>query len=591
MDFFGAQDRAKSNSLYLVSLFSLAVGAVALLLTLLVGLIDPKTIIVPDIAPSARDFLIEGRWSLLWQSLDWLGIAKVAAAMALFLGTMSLAKSITLRRGGGRAVAESLGGVKLDPLGGKPEYRALCNIVAEMALAAGIPAPPVYVLRDETCVNAFAAGYGPEDAVIGITEGALTHLNRDELQGVIAHEFSHILYGDMRLNIRLMGLLFGILAVGIGGEILLRATPRRSGRKNNGVAVIFLAGLALYIIGYVGHYLAHLIRCAISRQREFLADAASAQFTRNPRALASALIKIQRLVNETGSGDLSADSARVGQMSHMFFTSAIRRGLMGLAATHPPLATRVARLRGLPDPTPTVSSAPASGDDRVSSLVGGASPELTSIMDAVMDPIEASTVILAMLVSSDPTIRERQLGEVSVRLPSTLAVAWKSSLERTRDLPRRDRLRTLDLAMPALTQLSGPQRARVVELMERLILADGRLDIFEYLIVTLTRRRLGVEFMFLPSKPFDGSAAEASRIVLSTLESVSGRQNSAQTLSADSAKFHAALRRLEREPERLRRGFVNFAMGVINSDGAVTDDEAEMIRAVAAALSVPCPNH
>ena len=226
-----------------------------------------------------------------------------------------------------------------------PDERRILNVVEEMAIAAGTPVPPVYLLEKEDGINAFAAGHSPSDAVVAVTRGCVRTLSRDELQGVVGHEFSHILNGDMRLNLRLMGVLFGILLIGLTGYILLRSSSGyrvRDDRDDDrgGRNVLPLIGLALYVIGYVGVFFANLIKSAVSRQREFLADASAVQFTRNPDGIAGALKKI---------GALSAGSTirepRAEEASHMFFGSAGGAGqLFGLLATHPPLVERIRRL-------------------------------------------------------------------------------------------------------------------------------------------------------------------------------------------------------------------------------------------------------
>ncbi len=235
----------------------------------------------------------------------------------------------------------------LHPDSTDPDERRLLNVVEEMAIASGLPVPPVYLLENEPGINAFAAGHTPGDAVIAVTSGTLRRLSRDELQGVIGHEFSHILNGDMRLNIRLMGVLFGILVIGIVGWIIFRSSfgsPTRCPDDDDdrkGFNPIPLIGLALYVIGYVGVFFGNLIKAAVSRQREFLADASAVQFTRNPDGLAGALKKIGALAEGSQIQDPHAEEA-----SHLFFGKAVG-GLdhfFGLLASHPPLVERIRRI-------------------------------------------------------------------------------------------------------------------------------------------------------------------------------------------------------------------------------------------------------
>ena len=248
------------------------------------------------------------------------------------------------RAHGGRAA----GGRLLHPDKASPDERRLLNVVEEMAIASGLPVPPVYLLENESGINAFAAGHTTGDAVVAVTAGTLNRLSRDELQGVIAHEFSHILNGDMRLNIRLMGVLFGILVIGLTGWIIFRSSlgggyVRMGARDDDrkGFNPLPLIGLALYVIGYVGVFFGNVIKAAVSRQREFLADASAVQFTRNPEGIAGALKKIGALAEGSRVEDPHAEEA-----SHMFFGEAVSgfNELFGLLSTHPPLVERIRRI-------------------------------------------------------------------------------------------------------------------------------------------------------------------------------------------------------------------------------------------------------
>ena len=248
--------------------------------------------------------------------------------------------------GGGHTVAELMGGRLLHPQTGDLDERKVLNVVEEMAIAAGTPVPPVYLLENEEGINAFAAGHSPNDAVVGVTRGCVQTLSRDELQGVIGHEFSHILNGDMRLNLRLMGVLFGILLIGLTGYILLRSTSGYRVRVNDrdddrgGRNVLPLIGLALYVIGYVGVFFANLIKAAVSRQREFLADASAVQFMRNPEGIAGALKKIGG--SPPGRPSTSRGPRRPATCSSAMPGTAGQ--LFGLLETHPPLVERIRRL-------------------------------------------------------------------------------------------------------------------------------------------------------------------------------------------------------------------------------------------------------
>ena len=234
-----------------------------------------------------------------------------------------------------------LGGRPVDPQTKDLAQRRLLNVVEEMAIASGVPVPPVFVLENEPGINAFAAGFHPNDAVVAVSQGALNYLTREEIQGVIAHEFSHILNGDMRLNLRLIGIVYGILVLAVIGYYVMRSTSfsSRDDEKKGGAAAILFIGLAMYILGYIGVFFGNLIKSAISRQREYLADASAVQFTRYPQGIAGALKKIGGLTEGSRIRDQHAE-----EVSHMFFGDALSGSFFQLFATHPPLADRIRRL-------------------------------------------------------------------------------------------------------------------------------------------------------------------------------------------------------------------------------------------------------
>ena len=329
-NFFEQQDTARKKSGRLVLLFVAAV-AVIIVLVYLVALMATGFLGTDDPQAGAPPYL--GLFLL-----TAFGVTGVVASCSVY-------KVIALRSGGGESVARSMGGRLLQPDAADAFERKILNVVEEMALASGIAVPPVYLMDHESGINAFAAGYSPDNAVIGITRGAVEQLTRDELQGVVAHEFSHILNGDMRLNIRLMGVLFGILAIAVIGRMLMHIgfasgssyRSRRSNRDNSGAIWFGLAGLAIMAIGFVGVFFGRVIQASVSRQREFLADASAVQFTRNPDSIGGALKRIGGFSSFVGSGH--ADEA-----SHMFIATSTRMWANGAFATHPPIEERIKRI-------------------------------------------------------------------------------------------------------------------------------------------------------------------------------------------------------------------------------------------------------
>ena len=312
-NFFQQQDSARRKTFQLVVYFVLAI---LILIALVYGLLLALSMY------SAHE-------PVSWWQPELLLFA--APAVGLVVGGASAFKVAQLASGG-QAVALMMGGEEVPGTTTDARQKRLLNVVEEMALAAGVPVPPVYVL-EEPGINAFAAGYAPGDAVVAVSQGCLNYLTRDELQGVVAHEFSHILNGDMRLNIRLIGLIFGIMALSIIGRMLMFTSGGRSSGRNDSRGGLMLLGLGVFVLGLAGAFFGRLIMAAVSRQREYLADASAVQFTRNSDGIGGALKKIGGLAK--GS---RIDNPQAAEAGHMFFANAFAgEGLAGLLATHPPL--------------------------------------------------------------------------------------------------------------------------------------------------------------------------------------------------------------------------------------------------------------
>ena len=330
MDFFGQQDTARSNTAWLIILFMLGVVC---MIALVHGTVAVCYAYLQE-EYYHEVYLATGKYvevDLVAVLLDWnLALYTSGATLGLIL-LGSLFKIIQLGSGG-KAVAEAMGAMPVKPNSRDPHERRLINVVEEMALAAGTPVPGIYIMHEEQGINAFAAGYTSSDAVVAVTYGTMTRLNRDELQGVVAHEFSHIVNGDMRINIHLMGLLHGILLVALLGEILMRTGGRTSDRSR---LVLFVGGWMLLTTGYLGLFFGRMIKAAVSREREYLADAAAVQFTRNPAGLVGALKKIGGYSRGSEVERPNAEFA-----SHLFFAS----GIASLFSTHPPLGERILRI-------------------------------------------------------------------------------------------------------------------------------------------------------------------------------------------------------------------------------------------------------
>lgn len=535
MDFFEHQDIARRKTGRLVILFLLAVVAIIAVIYLVAAAlflgVDEQTV--------QADRSLD-----LWDPGLFFLVAVVTLAV-ISLG--SLYKTIELSAGGEK-IALMLGGRLLHPNTQDLDERRVLNVVEEMSLASGVPVPPVYVLDRERGINAFAAGFEPGDAVIGVTRGTIELLNRDELQGVIAHEFSHILNGDMRLNIRLIGILHGILILAILGYILMRFGPLSGGsssrRREGGgaAAAILLLGLTVYLVGYIGVFFGKLIKSAVSRQREFLADAAAVQFTRNPQGIAGALKKIGGWSPSSRIEDSHAEEA-----SHMFFGDAFAGSLFNLFSTHPPLAERIRRV----DPTfdgqfPQIDSRADAPVAAMAGFAGGAAPaaetqasagladrsraelaalrarsgrtalnpeqalarvgtadaeaihyahNLVTALPAELDqaahePYGARAVVYALLLDKDLGIRRRQLEGLQTQAePQSFKETLRLS-EIVDSLGDEYRLPVADLTLSALKSLSPGQYSTFRKNVETLVKADNQIALSEYVLWSVLVRHL-----------------------------------------------------------------------------------------------------
>jgi Zn-dependent protease with chaperone function len=524
-NFFQHQENARRNTGRLVFLFILGILLIsALVYALAVG-------VFVYIGKSQG----HGPSPSLWQPMILL--ASVIGVIAI-VGLGSLYK-VSQLSSGGSSVALMVGGREIQPSTKDWREKRLLNIVEEMSIASGVPMPPVYILPDEAGINAFAAGYAQGDAVVAVSQGSLDYLSRDELQGVVAHEFSHILNGDMRLNIRLMGLIYGLIVLSIVGYFLLRmagsSSSSYSGRKkDSGAAQFFLLGLGLLILGWIGSVIGQMIQAAISRQREFLADSSAVQFTRNPFGIAGALKKIGGM--EYGSEIKHPESKAV---SHMFFADAVIHRFSDLLATHPPLPERIKRLEpswtgeyppvhklhsptdeespkkktkppldiaGLPT-IPGIPNVPApvilnlSADEAISRIgtIPLASEETASaiheqipdiIRDAAHDPYSARALIYCLLLDSRPEIREKQLNALRQASDENEVRETMKLEESVRALPDAIKLPVMDISLPALRQMSKAQYHDFREIVQKLIDADEELSLFEYVLHSLLKHYL-----------------------------------------------------------------------------------------------------
>ncbi len=523
MNFFESQEHAHKRTTLLVVLFVLAVIALILVANVLV-------MVVFGLIGSEQ---LQNGGTLIRQ-MDWKTFATVGAGVSVVVVAGSLYKIVALSAGG-KVVAESLGGQLIPQNAQDLNQRKLLNIVEEMAIASGTPAPPVYLLANESGINAFAAGFSPRDAVIGVSQGAIEHLSREQLQGVIAHEFSHIFNGDMRLNIRLMGALNGILVLGMLGYYLLYSSSFSGHRRVNskeGGGILALA-VGLMVIGFAGTFFGALIKASVSRQREYLADATAVQFTRNPNGIAGALKRIGGLA--AGS---TIENPGAPEVSHAFFAQGIAGPMQWLAATHPPLEKRILRIdptwdgkydssdqpetardvqqtgqahfRARPDFASSADAVAAGAAmvgvmtamDQIGNLKQEAVDYARSLLselpqaikEAARDPYGARALIYCMVLDKGQEVRSKQLKCLQdLADPDVYALTLKL-MPQMNELDVKFRLPVVDIAISALKQLSSSQYSPFKRNMTALIQMDSRVDLMEWSLQKILFRHLDGQF-------------------------------------------------------------------------------------------------
>ncbi len=664
MDFYARQAAARGQTRWLVFAFTVSLLAVAL----------------------ALDFVLftflAGRNSYGFNALDYAaanpGAALFSTLMVMgVLGLASLYKTMELRGGGG-VVARSLGGVLVSRDTADLKRKRLLNIVEEMAIASGVPMPEVYVLEQEPGINAFAAGHTPANAAVTVTQGALDRLTREELQGVIGHEFSHILNGDMRLNVQLMGWLFGLFVIGLIGRMIVQVSPRNR-RDSNGLVLL---GLAVIALGYVGLLAGRILQAAVSRQRERLADASGVQFTRNPQGLKGALVKIA--ASPDGSALVAADAEPA---AHMFFAE----GLARVFATHPPILERIRQLdpqfdpRELeraaaePDQDPSAAEfaaqeseglsyggsraagaavgglgAGAAGAAQRSHFAGGGlggvgqiafgartgagvdqaaravasqvgqpatahlehaqavrlalSPAARELTES---PSGAQALLIALLISKDPAVRERQLAVLASSSNPATAQAIQRVIPVAQSVDPMLRLPVLQRSFPALRRATAGQRKALARLVNDLIHADQRVDVFEFCLAKLLETSFGAE---AGTKPLHGTltledAEGEIALLFATLAQIGAHDERAARTAYEvgissvlpmrrppyaavgdwQSQLSAALPRLEQLHPFAKKAVIEGLVKTIADDEMLMDEEAELLRTVCALLHCPLP--
>ena len=645
MDFFGRQDIARKNSKILIFYYSIAVLAISSLIGLTLLFIKSWLLKSENIRHLQVDFFDP--------KLFLMGAGPVLILILL----ASFFKSLALSKGGGAMVAKSLGGREVDRSTNNHKERVLVNVIEEMSIASGVPVPSIFILDQEDDINAFAAGYTPSDAAIGVTNGCLNILNRDELQGVIAHEFSHILNGDMRLNIRMISVLFGILVLTLIGYFTLRLLPSGSSRRSSskeggggGLAIILVIALAMMIFGFIGQITAKLIKAAVSRQREFLADASAVQFTRNPAGISGALKKIG------GGAGSTISHHRAEEASHMFFGSCFKKKFINIFATHPPLEDRIRAIDGtfegfISSRNQNFSQSHfGQTESMVSSLSGGQSISIenqkqeyglkvldqmgqicdeqmyvargilssinNSIINAVRDRDGAKVIAGFLLLSSDESTRERQTVIIK-DFVGPIFDDLQGHIEEILESPSATKIAIMDLCLPSLRSCSENEYDQFCNYIDMLILSDDQIDLFEFMIQRIIKRHLDQYFgRVKKSNSFRfvslSNVKKECTVILSAMagvgsavksESLEAFNNGALILENEGSgnlkmlepgscginEIDKALDKLERCSSTLKKDILVACGTAALSDNHLSCLEIELLRVIADSIGTPIP--
>lgn len=646
MDFFEAQTQSKKRTGRLIVLFGFAVVG-----TVLAGY-GAALLIQGGLRHNGMTSEhFSSTFGPSWQPKLFFSVTGLTL---IVIGASALSKWVSFREGGS-AVAQMLGGRKVDPRTKNLAERQLLNVVEEMAIASGSPVPATFILPEDKSINAFAAGLTSHDAAVAVTRGTLEALSRDELQAVIGHEFSHILNGDMRLNLRLASIIFGILFVGLIGQSMfrglshlrMRSSSRSSKKGGGGIVLIYVAiAAATLVVGYVGYFFGRLIQAAVSRQREFLADASAVQFTRNPEGMTGVLKKIG---GQAESPELK--SPKAGQINHCFFSQAFVSSLGGLT-THPPLDTRIraidpkfdgkferpkirrpssrkspAKEVKKPNPIPdllthsigrvldpagllaTIGVLDASGIDHAQQLLAQLGDEFR---EAAQSPEQAEPLVYALLLDQSSEQRTKQLK----LLTPEIATAADSHFAKLNTLPVEVRLPLVQLTLVGLRGLDAAGQAHLKSTMKQVAECDGQINSFEYALQRVINH--GLEVANSPAANLGNqiysfgavgqststllsalahagtgnletaaAAFESSRVQIPLMKSVMLRFVKFDDI--DLKKLDKALDQLATAAPPIKARVVAAACAVIVHDGSADISEIELLRATCAALDVPMP--
>ena len=573
MDFFAEQDAARRRSRWLILWYAVAVIAVVASYCAVAGALYA---LLAQQAPPPRL------------------VVAVAGAVAAFVLSISAYRMWQLS-GGGPAIAELLNARYVEAGRCTPAERRLLNVVEEMAIASGISVPAVYILDYDDAINALVAGYSPNEAVIIVTQGAVQKLSRDELQGVMGHEFSHILNGDMALNLRLVSVLAGLTWFADAAERLIfetawrnRGLPRE--KRGDGVLAALFAGMVAFI-GFPATFAADAIKGAISRERERLADAAAVQFTRNPDGVAGALDSILALRAQTMVRALHAEL-----FSHMFFAPAA--GGWWRPPTHPPLLERIKSAH--PRFKRDEYRERRHGIRREVAVIDGSGNVVKNMaqgLASVGRPAPEHVDYAARLLASLPADVREALHDANGARAQMLALA--------RGDKRKDMLTLAELAIPALKAQPQKLRDAFIAELSSVVEADRRVTLGEFVLLTYLRQRLregAGQPIRTQFRRIEEVAADA-HIVVSLLARSSPDPGTAFARGAallklgwtkpveqlDTRKVSDALERLRHLAPLAKPAVIKACMAAANADGVFNTAETDLVRMVAATLDCPVP--
>ena len=635
MNFFESQATAKRNTGKLIFLFALAVLSLIVITNFLVMAVLSFG--------GAGMTSMAAKTGVHFDLMMFLIIGAIVSSIVLF-GSLYKISSLS---GGGARIAEMMNGRLVVSGSADPAERRVLNIVEEMAIASGTSVPPVY-LMEESGINAFAAGYSPSDAIVAVTRGTIDTLSRDQLQGVIAHEFSHILHGDMRINIRLIGVLHGIMVLGIIGYHLLRggAYSRRS--KDSG-GIVFV-GLALVIVGFVGTFFGNLIKAAVSRQREYLADASAVQFTRNPDGIGQALMQIAR--NHDRSYIKNPKSAEI---SHALFEEGQVSALSRLYATHPPLNDRILailpRWKGDYEESDWDRSVLAAAEqkekpfeqsrrEKATAILTGATGVLLAdavinqvgnpdgkhldyadalvrkipqlFLDAAREPSGARAIIYFLVLSKDESVRGRQLKVLQSSADIGVFDELQKLYQYVSEIAAQQRLPLVTIALSSMRQLSKNQYQLFRGNFKTLVEIDKKMSLLEWSLQKIVMHSLDAVFGKDEAPYFRKKNLKSCKKSVSVLLSIlthstlqDGISNE-ETFAAGADELKMSLQLIavsELDFDTLNNSLDDLAdlkplqkpalikacVRCITADGKIQAIETELLRAIAATIDCPVP--